>query len=149
MDLIYFLFQLLWFHRWKRPRITDWLVDDHTATLHLASTSSILIETVFPLLCLILLPITCCCCCCWVASVTSNSVWPHRRQPTRLLCPWDSPGKNPGVGCYFLLSPTFLLILAVFGCDSKCQAYWIVITSTRRALGLVLFSKSHESSSFF
>ena len=30
-------------------------------------------------------------------------VWPHRRQPTRLLCPWDSPGKNTGVGCHFLL----------------------------------------------
>ena len=28
---------------------------------------------------------------------------PHRRQPTRLLCPWDSPGKNTGVGCHFFL----------------------------------------------
>ena len=28
---------------------------------------------------------------------------PHRRQPTRLLCPWDSPDKNTGVDCYFLL----------------------------------------------
>ena len=28
---------------------------------------------------------------------------PHRRQPTRLHCPWDSPGKNTGVGCHFLL----------------------------------------------
>ena len=28
---------------------------------------------------------------------------PHRRQPTRLACPWDSPGKNTGVGCHFLL----------------------------------------------
>ena len=28
---------------------------------------------------------------------------PHRRQPTRLPCPWDSPGKNTGVGCQFLL----------------------------------------------
>ena len=28
---------------------------------------------------------------------------PYRRQPTRLLCPWDSPGKNTGVGCHFLL----------------------------------------------
>ena len=28
---------------------------------------------------------------------------PHRRQPTRLLRPWDSPGKNTGVGCHFLL----------------------------------------------
>ena len=28
---------------------------------------------------------------------------PHGLQPTRLLCPWDSPGKNTGVGCHFLL----------------------------------------------
>ena len=33
----------------------------------------------------------------------SNSVRPHKRQPTRLLRPWDSPGKNTGVGCHFLL----------------------------------------------
>ena len=33
----------------------------------------------------------------------SDSVRPHRRQPTRLCCPWDSPGKNTGVGCHFLL----------------------------------------------
>ena len=33
----------------------------------------------------------------------SDSVWPHRRQPTRLPRPWDSPGKNTGVGCHFLL----------------------------------------------
>ena len=45
----------------------------------------------------------CCCCCCYVASVMSDCVWPHRRQPTRLPSPWDSPGKNTGVGCHFLL----------------------------------------------
>ena len=28
---------------------------------------------------------------------------PHKWQPTRLPCPWDSPGKNTGVGCHFLL----------------------------------------------
>ena len=33
----------------------------------------------------------------------SDSVRPHRRQPTRLPHPWDSPGKNTGVGCRFLL----------------------------------------------
>ena len=33
----------------------------------------------------------------------SNSVRPHRRQPTRLRRPWDSAGKNTGVGCHFLL----------------------------------------------
>ena len=40
-------------------------------------------------------------CCCYVTSVVSDSVRPHRRQPTRLLCPWDSPGKNTGVGCHY------------------------------------------------
>ena len=33
----------------------------------------------------------------------SNSVRPHRQRPTRLPHPWDSPGKNTGVGCHFLL----------------------------------------------
>ena len=33
----------------------------------------------------------------------SDSVRPHRRQPTRLPHPWDSPGKNTGGGCHFLL----------------------------------------------
>ena len=33
----------------------------------------------------------------------SDSVQPHRWQPTRLCHPWDSPGKNTGVGCHFLL----------------------------------------------
>ena len=33
----------------------------------------------------------------------SNSVRPHRWQPTRLPCPWDSPGMNTGAGCHFLL----------------------------------------------
>ena len=44
-----------------------------------------------------------CCCCCWVTSVVSDSVRPQRRQPTRLPCPLDPPGKNTGVGCHFLL----------------------------------------------
>ena len=33
----------------------------------------------------------------------SDSVQPHRHQPTRLPHPWDSPGKNTGVGCHFPL----------------------------------------------
>ena len=39
----------------------------------------------------------------FVALVVSDFLRPHRRQPTRLLCLWDSPGKNTGVGCHFLL----------------------------------------------
>ena len=45
----------------------------------------------------------CCCCCCCVTSVVSDSVWPHRWQPTGLRHPWDYPGKNTGEGCRFLL----------------------------------------------
>ena len=45
----------------------------------------------------------CCCCCCCVASIVSDSVQHCRWQPTRVHRPWDSPGKNTGVGCRFLL----------------------------------------------
>ena len=37
------------------------------------------------------------------AAKSLHSVRPHRRQPTRLRHPWDSSGKNTGVGCHFLL----------------------------------------------
>ena len=52
---------------------------------------------------LYLLSHRCCCCCCCVAPVVSASVRPHRRQPSRLPHPWDSPGRNTGVGCHSLL----------------------------------------------
>ena len=41
-------------------------------------------------------------------SFMSSSLWPHGLQPARLLCPWNSPGKNTGVGCHFLLQGIFL-----------------------------------------
>ena len=41
-------------------------------------------------------------------SVMSSSLRPHGLQPARLLCPWNSPGKNTGVGCHFLLQGIFL-----------------------------------------
>ena len=37
----------------------------------------------------------------------SDSLRPHGLYPARLLCPWDSPGKNAGVGCQFLLQGIF------------------------------------------
>ena len=40
-------------------------------------------------------------------SVVSDSLRPHRLYPARLLCPWDSPGKNTGVGCHSLLQRIF------------------------------------------
>ena len=41
-------------------------------------------------------------------SVVSDSLRSHGLSPTRLLCPWDSPGKNTGVGSHFLLQGIFL-----------------------------------------
>ena len=41
-------------------------------------------------------------------SVMPNSLQPRGLYPTRLLCPWDFPGKNTGVGCHFLLWGLFL-----------------------------------------
>ena len=46
--------------------------------------------------------------CKWNRSVVSNSLRPHGPQPTRLLHPWDFPGKNTGVGCHFPLLGIFL-----------------------------------------
>ena len=40
--------------------------------------------------------------------VISDSLWPHGLQPARLLCPWDSAGKNTGLGCHVLLQGLFL-----------------------------------------
>ena len=48
-----------------------------------------------------------CVCVCVTCSVVSNSLRPHGLKPTRLLCPWDFPGKNPGVGCHSLLQGIF------------------------------------------
>ena len=39
----------------------------------------------------------------WSCSVVTDSSWPHGLQPTRLLRPWDFPGKSTGVGCHCFL----------------------------------------------
>ena len=46
--------------------------------------------------------------CVCARSVMANSLQPSGLQPTRLLCPWNSPGKNTGVGCHVLLQGIFL-----------------------------------------
>ena len=46
----------------------------------------------------------------WSRSVVSDSSWPHGLQPTRLLRPWDFPGKSTGVGCHCLLRFGWLVL---------------------------------------
>ena len=52
---------------------------------------------------LIQLHVSVCVCSNMFTSLRLNGLW-----PVRLLCPWDSPGKNTGVGCHFLLQGIFL-----------------------------------------
>ena len=47
------------------------------------------------------------CVCVCVCSVVSDSLQPYGLQPARLLCPWNFPGKNTGVGYHFLLQRIF------------------------------------------
>ena len=47
------------------------------------------------------------CACVLSRSVVSDSLWPFGQQPARFLSPWDSPGKNNGVGCHALLQGIF------------------------------------------
>ena len=71
-------------------------------------------------------------CVCSVVSVMPDSLWPHGLQPTRLLCPWDSPGKNTGAGCHVLLQGIFmtrgsnqhLLCTNSHGCSIKPRWRW-------------------------
>ena len=44
---------------------------------------------------------------CYVALVVSDSLPPRGLEPASLLCPWDSPGRNTGVGCHALLQGIF------------------------------------------
>ena len=68
-------------------------------------------------------------------SFMSDSLWPYGLQPTRLLCPWDFPGKNTGVDCHCLLHGIFLTpgieltspAAPALAVDSLPQAIWEVL----------------------
>ena len=62
----------------------------------------------------------------WSRSVLSNSSWPHGLQPTRLLCPWDFPGKSTGVGCHCLLQPGMLRTIQL---RARPVSHWSLLIS--------------------
>ena len=82
----------------SKSLLISWLQSSSAVILEPPKIKSNTVSTVSPSVSLGI-----CCCCCQVTSVVSNSVRPQRQQPTRLPHPWDSPGKNTGVGCHFLL----------------------------------------------
>ena len=69
----------------------------------------------------------------------SDSLRPHRWQPTRLPCPWDSPGKNTGVGCHFLLQ--CMKVKSESEVSQLCPTLAILWTAAYQAPPSVGFSK--------
>ena len=56
-------------------------------------------------------------------------------QSTRLLCPWDSPGKNTGVGCHFLLKCMHACMLSRFSHVRLCATLWTAAHQAPLSLG--------------
>ena len=55
-------------------------------------------------------------------SEVSSCLWPHGLKTTRLLCQWNSPGKNTGTGCHFLFQAIFLTQRSNLGLF--CLPHW-------------------------
>ena len=76
----------------------------------------------------------------WSRSVVSDSLRPHGLQPTRLLCPWDFPGKSTGVGCHCLLwyvhiYPLFLNFLPI----QVTTEHWVELPELCSRISLVIY----------
>ena len=71
--------------------------------------------------------------CCLVAKLHPSLLWPSGLGPTRLLCPWNSPGKNTAVGCHFLLQGIF----PTQGCNLSLLSllHWQADSSSLNHLG--------------
>ena len=99
-------------------------------------------------------------CCCRGTSVVPDSVRPQRRQPTRLPHRWDSPGKNTGVGCHFLLQcmkvksesevvrscPT---LCDPMGCSLPASSVHGIFQARVLEWGAIAFSEDNVSCRFF
>ena len=63
---------------------------------------------------------------------SSDSVWPHRRHPTKLPHPWDSPGKNNGMSCHFLLQ---CMKMKLLNCVQPSATPWTAAFQTPPSMG--------------
>ena len=79
---------------WRACHVSGTLLNTQLALIHRS-----LLSVLYVLLCEYVLS----------CSTMSDCLRLHGRKLTRLLCPWDSPGKNTGLGCYFLLYGIFLV----------------------------------------
>ena len=74
-----------------------------------------------------------------VKSLSPDPQRPHRLQPTRLLCPWDFPGKSTGVGCHCLLRKVSLYITKLL--SKMIEAIYIPTNSYKSAQIKYIYSK--------
>ena len=75
-------------------------------------------------------------------SVVPDSLWPHELKPTKLLCPWDFPGKETGVCCLFLLQGIFLTQESNPGLLHCRQILYRLSYATRKATCLIVQQKN-------
>ena len=64
----------------------------------------------------------------WSRSVVSDPQWPHGLQPSRLLHPWDFPGRSTGVGCHCLFLATALYFPFCCAVLSHFSCVWLFVT---------------------
>ena len=67
----------------------------------------------------------------WSHSIVSDPQWPHGLQPSRLLRPWDFPGKSTGVGCHCLLRQGSLVCCNSWGRKESDTTEWLNWTAVR------------------
>ena len=70
----------------------------------------------------------------WSSSVMSDSQWPHGLQLTRLLSPWDFPGKSTGVGCRFFLQGIFPTQGSILGLPHCKHVRWVQLCGSLNIL---------------
>ena len=87
----------------------------------------------------------------WSPSVVSDSWRPHGLQPSRLLRPWDFPGKSTGVGCHCLLWQYHLPFkIVVLKCSSKVAEEWdgeATFSPTNSSKIIWMLSNFHKTTS--
>ena len=81
----------------------------------------------------------------WSCSVMSDSLSPYELSPSRLLCPWDFPGKNTGVGCHFLLQDIFPTQGSKLGLPHCRQTLYLWATREALTIPSVQFSSVAQS----
>ena len=90
----------------------------------------------------------------------SDSMLPHRQQPTRLPRPWDSPGKNTGVGCHFFLqcvkvksesevAQSYLTLSNPMDCSPPGSSVHGILQARVLEWGSIAFSDIHTHTDFY